>query len=498
MRQTSVTFRVIAIGLAAVAAFAAVPLSGAAQEVPSRQQALELLAHAAERHISAGLEFRLRQEAGLLPAGSAIAAPRLAGLLAPGNANVADPDPSGPSFATQSETMVISAGATVVEAYNDSLADAQSGDFTGYSVSTDGGTTWVDKNAPPNPSFQNSSGDPVLATDSAGNIYLSMITSSGVGVAKMPTGSISFNRWVDADAGTTGFADKPWLTAGRDPTGVRDNLYLTWTDFPFSGNPTLRAARSTDGGTTWQALSGFAIRNCNCQGTFPLVIPSTGKLLVFWENLNTPRSIQMKSSTDGGSTWSATTTVTSVTKSTNHTDCFGRDTFRLPDTVHAVRNDEFPSAAVLGSTVAVVWNDRRLGTSDIFVVQSSNAGLTWSPARRVNTTIAGEQFQPGITADARGFHVEWYSADATNTLVTLVARDVTNGIPGPEIPISAAFPVPRTNIGGGNQDGVVAGCYMGDYNQNFADGSATYYSWGDNRLSFANGDPDPNPFFAKR
>ncbi|GEM_PF-1495211 len=473
--------------------------SAGGQEILTPEQAQQLLAQDGARHYSAGLEARLRTAAGLLPRVSARPGSSRGRSSNPTNLQVNAPDPSGPAFATQSETMVIASGSTIVEAYNDSLAAAQTHDYTGYSVSTDGGASWTDKDAPPNPSFQNSFGDPALAKDSAGNIYLAMLTSSatGLGVARMPAGDSTFATWVDAGVGTTAVSDKELLAIGRDPFVARDNLYLTWTDFPFSGNPTLRAARSTDGGTTWHALSGFAVANCDCQFTFPLVVPSTGKLLVFWEDFGPPRALRMRSSTDGGLTWSAITTVSSVTQATPFSsDCFGRDTFHFPDSTRAVRNDENPSAAVQGTTVVVTWNDRRFGTSDILQAVSTDAGATWGAPSLVNTTTAGEQFQPAVAADARGFHFEWYSADAANTNITLVARDQLDGAFQPETTISAPFPVPLTNISGDNQDFAIVGCYMGDYNQNFADGTTTYYSWGDNRLSFSNGDPDPNAFFS--
>ncbi len=79
---------------------------------------------------------------------------------------------------TQSETTVIITGAnSLVSAYNDSGSFIGGNKFTGYSTSTDTGSTWTDRGTIPEAVVGNF-GDPVLARNkTTGKLYLATLAA---------------------------------------------------------------------------------------------------------------------------------------------------------------------------------------------------------------------------------------------------------------------------------------------------------------------------------
>ncbi|BAS26431.1 sialidase family protein [Limnochorda pilosa] len=171
-------------------------------------------------------------------------------------------------------------------------------------VSLDGGATWEGPHqAPYLPDDQVSGGDPVLAFDREGDLYLASISIgvedftvgplflstlvSSIAVARSSDGGYAWpqvvstarsgvkleNQQIDATGrlrGTlsVGFLDKPWMAVGPDPSEPeRDVIYVTYTDFvtrydirwigelpvlmPDEVETTIRLVRSVDGGATW-------------------------------------------------------------------------------------------------------------------------------------------------------------------------------------------------------------------------------------------------------
>ncbi|MGH2561163.1 MAG: sialidase family protein, partial [Thermomicrobiales bacterium] len=145
-------------------------------------------------------------------------------------------------------------------------------------------------------------GDPVIAFDSLGNVYATMISVgieeftignltsfaevSSMIVAKSLDGGITWEEPVSAARSTTSslsqvddegrerglitlsFLDKPWLAVGPNPNNPdQESIYLSYTNFdttygilysdevPFLSSPftetTIRVVRSDDGGVTW-------------------------------------------------------------------------------------------------------------------------------------------------------------------------------------------------------------------------------------------------------
>ncbi len=153
---------------------------------------------------------------------------------------------------TQSETTCLVAGTNVVVGYNDSGSNTVAGGhFTGWAVSTDGGTTFVDKGVLPN-STAGDAGDPVLARDNvSGAVYmatLSFNTNDNLQFWKSTDGGLTFGAPVnctpDARAGDS--MDKEWITVDNFPGTGQGNIYNFWRNFGGGvNNGGMRFCRST-------------------------------------------------------------------------------------------------------------------------------------------------------------------------------------------------------------------------------------------------------------
>ncbi len=93
--------------------------------------------------------------------------------------------------------------------------------------------------------------------------------------------------------------------------------------------------------------------------------------------------IYYKRSTDGGATWGSDTRLT-----------------------YDASVSRYPSVAVAGAAVQVVWNDSRDGNSEIYYKRSTDGGATWSSDTRLtNNTSPSES--PSIAVAGAVAHVVW-------------------------------------------------------------------------------------------
>jgi hypothetical protein len=228
-------------------------------------------------------------------------------------------------FATQSETSTVSTDQDIVVGYNSSagaiveffpgfgLAFTQVL-FSGYSVSHDGGQSWVSNFVPPVSSDAPFTfGDPSLAADRNGNVYY-----ASLGADASAKNAIIVNKSTDKGS-TFGAAtvvvvdegsDKEWIAIGPDPgTPSRDNIYITWTSFQENSSE-LWLARSIDGGATWTTKQLFAPVDDGINSAFisfsnPVVDATTGRLYVPFLHFSNGNAdnVRVLVSDDGGDTF---------------------------------------------------------------------------------------------------------------------------------------------------------------------------------------------------
>lgn len=353
---------------------------------------------------------------------------------------------------------------------------------SGFYASTDGGQSWYDgiipfPSAPAAQSrgegFIPSGGDPIIDFDRDGIAYYGMIgffrgdDTNGVFVSRSSNGGFTWSRARIGGSNTPGpapspntdprqpgdgvvsfipdpdgilngsvpFEDKPYMTAGRRPTGVDpqcfttahtptacgdpktigvDRVYVTWTRFDDTGSR-ITMSYSDDQGRSWSAATtingsapfciGSPANECAFnQGSTPTVNPTTGYFYVSFENGNTPDENQylVVRSKDGGNTFEGPFFATSVfdlnypRANATRPDCINRGAqTRSTLTNSCFRVNSYGAMVVdrrggaFADDLYLVLSDNRNGTSassnvDVFLLKSTDGGNTWLGPTRVN------------------------------------------------------------------------------------------------------------------
>jgi len=420
---------------------------------------------------------------------------------------------------TQSETSVSALGQKVVVGYNDSLVCCIPAlNFTGYSVSNDGGTTFTDAgDLPWQPNVQ-PIGDPTVAHDAAGNFYFASLAlnSDGLGAHslisfyEMSAGTNTFRLLsvpVDVGSDFNFFADKEYLAVGLD--GNQNlHFYITWTFFSKNPQSPIMLTDSSDG-INWRTTMVSTADAC-AQGSNP--VPSGGTVYVSWLQSIPAGCIDFTITAANAMMATVDVAAGSVVKRTVMAPINGSgdkivacnspaDLREVIETApgHDARNFELPSTTIDAAGVLyAAWNDRPAGvgggTSNatrIFLSYSLDGNQTWSPPQvisgKLSRTTMSDRFQPWITTDGQGLHAMWYQRVAGSP-VDLIQTDkadlslaTATSAPksaGESAISSVAFPIVQTNP---QQDPVISFCYMGDYNNIGSNGTTRFVTWGDNR-----------------
>ena len=402
-----------------------------------------------------------------------------------GNVLVNNPSLDGSSTSdTQSETSLIQFGSTVLVSYNDSHSNVvNSSKFTGYSRSTDGGVTFTDMGELPTNASFGDAGDPVFARDSvSGMIYLATLgftNSNAIPVFRSTDGGATFLAPVNSAPSITGGSlDKEWIAVDNFSGTGQGNVYLVVRDFGTTQG--IRFFRSTDQGATWTPSAGTLLTTATTvQGAYVAVAPDHS-ICTFWLDQTSGSKILMRRSTDLGATFSAAVTVATLTVTASNGDLG-----------FSFRSSAFPSVAInpVSGQIYVAYADKGTGAdrANIYMVQSTNNGVSWSAPLKINDdTTTNDQWQPAISVKPNGsqLFIGFYDRrnDAANTLIdTYGAIGSVNTSTG-VITWQANQRITTTSFG------VVVGVdpkinttYMGDYDTSAADNGGFYYAWADNR-----------------
>lgn len=337
-------------------------------------------------------------------------------------------------------------------------------DFIGYSVSTDGGSTFTDEGFPTVPSDSNSTlgFDQVMTCTSAENFYFSALyntpSETAVSVSASTNGGRTFGAPIAAasDSNPGQFFDGDWMAT--NPGNPRQ-LFVSYTHDDFAGarcgndsngNPILGTAielvSSNDGGGSWTSPVVVAQTCVDPAGFGSPVLefsqvavdPSGGTVYVAWENFhdlqvsdfpNLPREIDIAKSSTATIAFSNPVKVSDVKYiGTIDNAQFGGFQGSPIDQILQGRivTGEHPSLAIgkgpkNTGTLYVAWNDgtdrisdthSNLGVynfSDILLASSTDGGNNWSAPVRVNdnaedvtTRHLSDQFHPAVATDKNG------------------------------------------------------------------------------------------------
>jgi len=105
--------------------------------------------------------------------------------------------------------------------------------------------------------------------------------------------------------------------------------------------------------------------------------------VVWYDNRDSNWEIYYKRSTDGGITWGADTRLT-----------------------NAISDSWLSSIAVIGSFVHVVWMDKRDGNEEIYYKRSTDGGINWGADTRLTNNTSWSEF-PSIAVSGSLVHVVW-------------------------------------------------------------------------------------------
>src|SRR5437867_2049160 len=305
--------------------------------------------------------------------------------------------------------------------------------WAGVYTSLDGGASWSNQLLPGYPggptsvlSGFSSAGDPGVAFDRSGNVYYSGLafvikgTSAVDGtvfVSKSTDGGISFPQTAITVFGSTRiFNDKPYLAVDETTGTFSGRLYVSWTRFT-STTGDIMVSFSTDGGQTFSNPLKISTSAVN-QGSVPVVGPS-GELYLVWNDLSNDRIASARSS-NGGVSFSTPVVVSSYVPLPG----------TLPNSKFRVNSN--PAAAVddTSGSVYTAWADYRNGNADVFLSESTDGGVSWSPASRLNDdNTTSDQFFPWMAVTSGRLSVDWYDRrlDPANHLMDVFYTQSTDG-----------------------------------------------------------------------
>jgi len=247
------------------------------------------------------------------------------------------------------------------------------------------------------------------------------------------------------------FNDKEWIVADNNPSSpFYGRTYLTWTKFAsangvFTSSPIFEA-HSDDGGRHWtkaKEISGFNAGLCTFQESGPagqcdenqFSVPTVGPdgtVYVAFENdqnqaLWEPGEVfddqyLLVKSTNGGVTWSSPTFVVGLEDGSRDypINVNGRQTltgYQLR--VNSAGNIVASPRASENGTLYLVFSDNRNGVrdsdnpvtnTDVFLVSSTNGGMSWSGPAQVDSSGTDQWFP-------------WVDVDPTNGTVGILYHD---------------------------------------------------------------------------
>jgi len=337
-------------------------------------------------------------------------------------------------------------------------------------VSIDGGANWDGPYQPQTPRGQYTGvGDPVVAFDREGNVYVSQLSISledaVVGDQMFSTSVMNIAASTSYDGGYTWeesviaspgevytvdypvvvegvqpggeiwlyYADKEWLAVGPDPDNPeKDVLYITYTLFVakyrliylevlpflqlFEELSVIELVRSEDGGKNWSApvqvspvTQLMALPARLVQGSQPAVAPD-GTLYVAYYDSTEDGFLE-----ETGEIWVAASEDMGVTFHQNERAATFLELDFIPRTSSfRVWGSSFPQLTIgpneeLYTSYAAYPDNDPMDGGDVYVVRSLDGGQNWALPIPVNDdTTRGFQFYSSLTTDPEGtLHMMW-------------------------------------------------------------------------------------------
>jgi len=277
---------------------------------------------------------------------------------------------------------------------DESICDTLDNDCDGTDdescITPGGGDTRVDRG---DTASANNSINPQITGDGGSNVRLTWMDLRGGGASRTlfarstnDGGSWSTASRLDTDDGA--------VFAPQIAHGGSSNVAIVWGD--FRGGTSYREifrAFSNDAGAGFIGDQRINTGATSTDDSFNVSVASAGtNVYAVWETFVTNRSrhVFFSRSTNGGNTWTTETQLSTP----------GSATFVAAN----------PQVAAVGSNVYVVWRDNRNGGLDLFLRRSTSAGSSFSGEVRIDTGDASgsnTSFSPTIAAEGSNVYVAW-------------------------------------------------------------------------------------------
>jgi hypothetical protein len=395
--------------------------------------------------------------------------------------------------------------------------------WLGYYRSENGGTSFVSSLVPGYPGDTStlgalakirtaSSGDPVIAWDADGRVFMgsessddpagSLKTFGDEWVAryvnpggpggntlndgKQYAGSVVVAKGSSAPFLLGKFHDKTAIEADRTDTACRGNVYFAWSRFTGNGGVAIYFVRSTDHGVTFSQPTKLSDGVHDVQ--LPeIAVTGNGHVYVTWgqfeDSGHQVDGVGVAKSTDCGKTFGHPGTITNFAAmgmtdaqlgGGNARDCgdgigtgceSGYTFFRVDSGPRATADQKDTAhewvyvlyeAIVPGSEVPTGttfgWADEQGagGQSAIYYVRYDGASGAHTTPERIALTSEGQQFYPDLAVDAGTVHALWWDTrnDVNNDASTFRLRPPGNDADGNSGPALDVFGATRPTSGG--------------------------------------------------
>jgi len=439
----------------------------------------------------------------------------------PPNIQVSNRTCSSGSSCTKSENMVFAStkdnGKTIVVNYNDHNDQGSTLNYSGTSVSTDGGATFTEITPPPfAKGHTDNFGDPIVVFNSKLNKWFAGDLADGCGGQGIGMwSSKNGKKWTaGACAHNGGGDDRESMWVDNEPTsGTYGRMYISWNDFVNNG---ALSVVYSDNGTTWSSpvvLNSNFIRDVQITGSPRGAARFEGNnSTVFVASMdeggggNATRQNVMYKSLDGGLTWTSSV-MGARFKPVGEGAC-DNPYFEKVNPIWRHMGWGEPAVGPAGVVhYAYAGAGTKKDFGDIYYVRSTDNGATWSKPVKLNTdkdATFKTQWMPSASSDLNGkVTVSWYDRRAATKACTLVTdpgcsyervgiQSADNGATfGSEITISTAL-IPQP----AQADPGVQACYAGDYDYDTALNGNAYVTWTDGSVAVG-GTQVQNVDFAK-
>ncbi len=190
-------------------------------------------------------------------------------------------------------------------------------------------------------------------------------------------------NWSEDAKLTTPVEENPGFPSIATNNGT---LHLAYSKTPFSIGQEIFYCRFSEQAGTWSEPVRLSFNNQAGVGRYPTIGATGNNVYVFWSDSRDEvdyYELYFARSQDAGETWGSESRLTFA----------GDDSYG-------------PNVAVSGDALHLIWNEHRDGNWEIYYKNSTDAGLSWSTDTRL-TNDASDSWYPSVALNGQSVNVVW-------------------------------------------------------------------------------------------